>query len=251
MTEHITPNILFGASRDKPAVRQVYGVSGTGKTVFLCESLRKACRSKDFGPKHRFVVFDVKHDGYESLAPPVVSIARAIQQLDKQKISVVHPSMDEADESLDDIIAWMFDMADYDKEFSATLILEESSTFIGSSVGSIPPSVKRFATQGRSKGLTMLLVNQRALSNKWCDTQSSSITMFRMAIPDRKMLLDRWGVRSEEVDDRLKEKKFSFAHFDLESLSLTYYDPIKIPKVKTPIVKNKSRYSGLLRNPFL
>ena len=251
MTEHITPNILFGASRDKPAVRQVYGVSGTGKTVFLCESLRKACRSKDFGPKHRFVVFDVKHDGYESLAPPVASIARAIQQLDKQKISVVHPSMDEADESLDDIIAWMFDMADYDKEFSATLILEESSTFIGSSVGSIPPSVKRFATQGRSKGLTMLLVNQRALSNKWCDTQSSSITMFRMAIPDRKMLLDRWGVRSEEVDDRLKEKKFSFAHFDLESLSLTYYDPIKIPKVRTPIVKNKSRYSGLLRNPFL
>lgn len=251
MTEHITPNILFGASRDKPAVRQVYGVSGTGKTVFLCESLRKACRSKDFGPKHRFLVYDVKHDGYETLAPPVASTARAIQQLDKGKISIVHPSMDEADEGLDDVIAWMFDMADYDKEFSATLILEESSTFIGSSVGSIPPSVKRFATQGRSKGLTLLLVNQRALSNKWCDTQSSSITMFRMAIPDRKMLLDRWGVRSEEVDDKLKEKKFSFAHFDLESLSLTYYDPIKIPKVRTPIIKNKSRYSGLLRNPFL
>ena len=152
---------------------------------------------------------------------------------------------------LDDIISWLFDVADYDPDFSATLILEESSTFIGSSVGSIPPSVKRFATQGRSKGLSLLLVNQRALSNKWADTQSSSITMFRMAIPDRKMLLDRWGVRSEDIDERLKKKKFSFAHFDLEELNLSFYDPIKIPKVRLPVVKEKRRYSGLLRNPFL
>lgn len=251
MSEPLTPSTLFGSKRDKPAVRQVYGVSGTGKTVFLCESLRKACRSKEFTPKHRFVVFDVKMDGYETLAPPVHNVATAIRQLDKQKISVIHPSMEEANEELDDIISWMFDVADYDKEFSATLILEESSTFIGSSVGSIPPSVKRFATQGRSKGLTLLLVNQRALSNKWADTQSSSITMFRMAIPDRKMLLDRWGVKSEDVDIRLKEKKYSFAHFDLESLGLSFYDPIQLPKVRLPVVKEKQRYSGLLRNPFL
>lgn len=251
MSEPLNPETLFGSTRTSPAVRQVYGVSGTGKTVFLCESLRKACRSKKFGPKHRFVVFDVKHDGYETLAPPVSNVATAIQQLDKQKISVIHPSMDEADDALDDIISWLFDVSDYDEDFSATLILEESSTFIGSSVGSIPPSVKRFATQGRSKGLTLLLVNQRALSNKWCDTQSSSITCFRMAIPDRKMLLDRWGIRSEDIDMRLKEKKFSFAHFDLESLSLSYFDPIQLPKLRLPVVKEKSRYSGLLRNPFL
>jgi hypothetical protein len=243
--------VLFGSTRTQPAVRQVYGVSGTGKSVFLCESLRMACRSSGFSPKHRFIVFDIKHDGYESLAPPVSSVARAIQSLDKDKLAVIHPPIEEADEMLDDIISWLFDVADYDPEFSATLILEESSTFIGSSVGSIPPSVKRFATQGRSKGLSLLLVNQRALSNKWADTQSSSITMFRMAIPDRKMLLDRWGVRSEDIDERLKKKKFSFAHFDLEELSLSFYDPIKIPKVRLPVVKEKRRYSGLLRNPFL
>lgn len=250
MTE-LTPSTLFGSTRTAPAVRQVYGVSGTGKSVFLCESLRAACKSKDFGPKHRFVVFDIKHDGYETLAPPVTNVAKAIQQLDKDKISIVHPPIDESFEMLDDIISWMFDVADYDPDFSATLVLEESSTFIGSSVGSIPASVKRFATQGRSKGLSILLVNQRALSNKWADTQSSSITMFRMAIPDRKMLLDRWGVRSEEIDVKLKEKKFSFAHFDLESLDMTYYDPIQLPKIRTPVVKQKRRYSGLLRNPFL
>jgi len=49
----------------------------------------------------------------------------------------------------------------------------------------------------------------------------------------------------------LKKKKFSFAHFDLEELSLSFYDPIKIPKVRLPVVKERRRYSGLLRNPFL
>ena len=193
----------------------------------------------------------MKHEGYESLAPPVPNIPTAIQEMDKQKISVVHPQIEDSFDQLDDIIEWMFDMADYDREFSATLILEESSTFIGSSVGAIPPSIKRFATQGRSKGLTLILVNQRALSNKWADTQTSSITCFRQAIPDRKLLKDRWGICGDTMDEKLKKEKFSFAHLNLETLELEYFKAIKIPKIRNPIVKAKSRYSGLLRNPFL
>jgi len=247
----MNPDELFGSDRTKPAVRQVYGVSGNGKSVFLCEALRNACRSSKFGPKHRFVVFDVKHEGYTTLAPPVPNVASAIQELDKQKISVVHPSIEESFEELDDLIAWMFDTADYDPDFSATLILEESSTFIGSSAGAIPPSIKRFATQGRSKGLTLILVNQRALSNKWADTQTSSITCFRQAIPDRRLLKDRWGICGDTMDEKLKKEKFSFAHLDLETLELKHFGAIKIPKIKRPIVKQKARYSGLLRNPFL
>lgn len=247
----MNPDDLFGSDRTKPAVRQVYGVSGNGKSVFLCEALRNACRSTKFGPKHRFVVFDVKHEGYTTLAPPVPNVATAIQEMDKQKISVIHPSIEESFDELDDVIAWMFDMSDYDPEFSATLILEESSTFIGSSVGAIPPSIKRFATQGRSKGLTLILVNQRALSNKWADTQTSSITCFRQAIPDRKLLKDRWGICGDTMDEKLKKEKFSFAHLDLETLELKHFGAIKIPKMRKPVVKQKARYSGLLRNPFL
>lgn len=241
----MTPEDLFGSDRAKPCVRQIYGVSGTGKSVFLCESLRKAARSPKFGPLHRFVVFDVKHDGYQSLAPPVTSADSAIRGLDRERLAVIHPSMESADAELDDLIAWLFDTAQKVEGFSATLIIEESSTFIGTSIGSIPDSVKRFATQGRSLGLSLILVNQRALTNKWTDTQSSSITCFRLAHPDRDLLKKRWGIDADIMDDRLKERKFSFGHLDLESLDLSYFAPIDVPKNPRPVVERKSRVRRL------
>ena len=249
----LSPSTLLGSNREKPCVQQVFGISGTGKTVFLCETIRQAARSSDFCPKHRFIIFDVKHEGYETLAPPKPTAADALKKIDKEKVLVIHPQMSTALQELNEIIDYLFDTAKLDKEFSATLILEESSTFIGSSVGSIPPSIKQFATQGRSLGLSMLLVNQRALSNKWTDTQSSSITCFRLARPDARMLFDRWGLDAETMDSKLAEKKFSFSHFDLETLSLSYYDPIEIPKVRRPIVATKKprTISSLLKNPFI
>ena len=249
----LSPATLFGANNEKPCVQQVFGISGTGKSVFLCESLRNAARSSDFSPTHRFIIYDVKCEGYETLAPPKENVGQALKNIDKEKVILIHPHMDEALQGLNEIINYLFETAKYDENFSATLIIEESSTFIGSSVGSIPPSIKRFATQGRSLGLSLILVNQRSLSNKWTDTQSSSITCFRLAKPDAKMLFDRWGLRADEMDEKLKEKKFSFAHYDLESLELKYYEPIDIPKVRTPIVKKKKpmKLTSLLRRPFL
>jgi len=213
----------------------------------LAESIRKAARSKDFGPKHRFIVFDVKHDGYETLAPPVTDVGQAIKKMDKDRVVVIHPDMDDAFLELDDLINYLFEVARYDSTFSATLLVEESSTFISGS--SIPASIKRFATQGRSLGLSLLLVNQRALNSRWTDTQSASITCFRLAIPDKRLLNDRWGLLADPMDEKLSEKKFSFAHYDLESLELSYYDPIEIPKTRTPIVKKKKR-TDFFKFPF-
>ena len=93
------------------------------------------------------------------------------------------------------------------------------------------------------------MVNQRALNSRWTDTQSASITCFRLAIPDKKLLLDRWGLLADEMDLKLSEKKFSFSHYDLEGLDLSYYDPIEIPKTRTPIVKKKKR-TDFLKLPF-
>lgn len=253
MSNELSPSTLFGSDETKPAVRQVYGISGQGKTVFLCESLRRAARSADFGPSHRFIVFDVKHDGYETLAPPVASTDRALRNLKRDRLAVIHPDIETARRDLDEVIGWLFDTASLNDDFSATLVIEESSTFIGTSVGSIPDSVKRLATQGRSLNLTMILVNQRALSNKWTDTQSTSITMFRLARPDGRMLYERWGVDAESMDARLKERRFSFAHLDLESPDeLMFYSPIEVPSTKVPVVERKKArgFTSLFRRPF-
>ena len=249
----LSASTLFGSDETKPAVRQVYGISGQGKTVFLCENLRQAARRADFSPLHRFVVFHVRHEGYETLAPPVSTSNRAIRNLKKDRLAVIHPEIETARFELDELIGWMFDAAQMNPDFSATLVLEESSTFIGTSVGSIPQSIKRMATQGRSLNLTLILVNQRALSNKWTDTQSTSITMFRLARPDGRMLFERWGVDSEAMDSRLKERRFSFAHLDLENPDeLSFYSPIEIPSVRTPVVERKKArgITSIFRRPF-
>ena len=77
---------LFGSDRTKPACRQIYGISGTGKTVFLCESIRKAARSRAFSGKHRFIIFDVKADGYQTLAPPVFDSDTAIEKMANDRV---------------------------------------------------------------------------------------------------------------------------------------------------------------------
>ena len=249
----LSSSTLFGSDETRPAGRQVYGISGQGKTVFLRESLRKAARSTDFSPSHRFIIFDVKHEGYESLAPPVLTSERAIRNLKRDRLAVIHPDIETSKRELDEIIGWLFDAAEVNQDFSATIVIEESSTFIGTSVGSIPNSIKRLATQGRSLNLTMILVNQRALSNKWTDTQSSSITMFRLARPDGRMLFERWGVDAESMDKRLKERRFSFAHLDLEEPDeLKFYAPIDIPSNPKPVVEKKKPrgITSLFRRPF-
>ena len=92
----------------------------------------------------------------------------------------------------------------------------------------------------------MLIVNQRALSNKWVDSQAQGMTIFRLPLPDAEMLKKRWGLDFQEIDAHLKETKFSFAYYDLESLDLDYYRPITIPDLRIPIVMpKKSSWSKL------
>jgi hypothetical protein len=64
------------------------------------------------------------------------------------------------------------------------------------------------------------------------------------------MLNDRWGIDAHAVDERLKQVKFSFAHFDLETTDLNYYQPIDVPEIRRPVVKPKRRFTSLFRNPF-
>jgi hypothetical protein len=243
----MTPSMLFGSDRTKPCVRQIFGVSGSGKTYMTAQMLNATKSDPNFGPLWRGIVFDVKHEGYADLVETVdTTTDEAISTiLDENRIAVVHADIETAQSELDSMIEWLFDTAQRLPDFSATLILEESSTFITPT--KVPDSIKRMATQGRSLGLSLILANQRALSNKWTDTQSTSITMFRLAIPDRKLLHDRWGIKADELDQKLAEKKFSFAHYDLEDLSLKYFSPIEAKPIKKPRSKKKKSLTARYR----
>ena len=245
------PSILLGANKETPCVRQIYGVSGSGKTYFLSRMIRAAAKDKAFPPMWRFIIFDVKHEGYSGLVEkPFSNTADAVKSLKDNRVAVIHPPIEYSQQELDALINWMFETSMRVEDFGATLILEESSTFIRSTVGGIPSSIKRLATQGRSLGLSMILANQRALSNKWTDTQSSSITMFRLAVPDGEMMKKRWGLDNTAIDLKLSERQFSFAHYDLIDLSLSYFSPLDAPqptkdKPLPPLKKKKPPYPKL------
>lgn len=67
------------------------------------------------------------------------------------------------------------------------------------------------------------------------------------------MLYERWGVDAESMDARLKERRFSFAHLDLESPDeLMFYSPIEVPSTKVPVVERKKArgFTSLFRRPF-
>ena len=222
---------FFGSDTTKPCTRMVFGISGSGKSVFLKEMLKQASRSTSYDKMKRFIVFDVKHEsGYAELLPkkqkPCTCMDSFTKQIEKSRIVVVHPPLRSADEFLSNVIEFMFHTAQRVNDFAATLVLEESSTFVTSH--NIPTNVKRLATQGRSLRLSLIAVNQRALQNKWLDSQSQSITMWRLARPDSELLKRRWGLCPDSTEAKLAEKKFSFAHFDLETLNLDYYEPIEM-----------------------
>ena len=241
----ISPAELLGANKTRPCVRQVFGVSGSGKTFFLNRVIAAAEKDGAFGPLHRFIVVDVKHDGYSDLVEELDGTGdEAIDRIQKNRTSVVHADIEYAQEDIDVIINYLFSTAQRVADFTATLVIEESSTFITPT--RVPASIKRLATQGRSLGLSLNLANQRALSSKWTDTQSTSLTLFRLAIPDRKLLKDRWGLDADALDEKLSAKKFSFAHYDLENLGLRFFEPI--PEKKP--AKGRKRKAGRIGHKF-
>jgi len=230
----LTPAILFGSKNTSPAVTQTVGVSGTGKSFFLNRML-KATRVKDMGPLWRGVVFDIKHDGYADLVEGekkfgvCTTYAQFVKSIKDNKITVIHPEIGESYDFLDEVIEHLFSLARRIEGFTATLVLEESNTYIGTHASAIPMQIKRLATQGRSLNLSLVLANQRSLSNKWTDTQSQRLILFRTAIPDHEMLKKKWGVCGVTLDKKLSEKKFSFAEFNLETLEVQFYEPIPGP----------------------
>lgn len=224
----LTPSEFLGSNHSKPAVRQVYGISGSGKTTWLNEMIGRGSTSSELDPKFRVVVFDVKHDGYEGVGEVVYDWRGYSKSMNKNRVTVVHPDIDDAQDFLDDIIDDLFSKSERIDGFGATLVIEESSTYIRSTPNGVPRSIKRMATQGRSRGLSLVLVNQRALSSKWVDTQTSIIVAFILPQPDLRLVEDRWGFPAYDINDRLREEKFSFAVYDLESLGIDFYKPLQI-----------------------
>mgnify|MGYP003140346235 CR=1 FL=1 len=220
----LNPSDFLGGDRKRPAVRQIFGVSGSGKTTLLETWGRQAVKSKEFPKNWRLIVIDVKAEDYGSIAEPIYDLEAAMKSINENRATVYYPGVHDAEDNVETLIDYLFHLSDQQKDFQATMILEESSTYI--TAHTVPPMIKRMAVQGRSKGLALILANQRMMNNKWLDTQTAHLLAFQCPIPDRKMIKDRWGLNGDQISERLAQLPFSFAHFDFNTLQLRYYAPV-------------------------
>ena len=62
--------------------------------------------------------------------------------------------------------------------------------------------------------------------------------IFRMLPVDADNLTKRWGVDFVQADQTIREKEYSFIHFDLESAKISPINPVPLPK---KIPRKKSR----------
>jgi hypothetical protein len=236
---NLDPYEFFHGDLKRPAVRQVFGTSGTGKTTLLEQWSSEAVRSRKFPKNWRLLIVDVKADDYSSIVEPITDLDEVMKSLNENRITLFYPGVHTALEDVEQLVDYLFYLADNQEDFSATMILEESSTYITAHV--VPPQLKRMAVQGRSKGLTIVLANQRMMNNLWIDTQTAHMVAFQSAIPDHALVKKRWGIDGDAMSKRLAERPFSWSHFDFNSLDLKFYAPLELQPITRIDPKRNSR----------
>jgi len=228
------------------------GTSGSGKTTAVISTLRQAILSESFGEFHRFVIVDpkVQRGDYDLLADPVMSLGAALGSMQKERVTLYWPDYQEFDQStleadISAMVDEMFELSKSKDEPTFTFILDEASIVI--SPTRVPPSLKRLSVQGRAKGILPHFISQRPLTNRWLDANLSRVMLFRMLPVDADNLTKRWGVDFVSADERIREKPYSFIHFDLENASLRNMNPVPLPKrlkrPKSRFQKWKERFS--------
>ena len=228
------------------------GTSGSGKTTAVISTLRQAILSDSFGEFHRFVIIDpkVQRGDYDLLAEPLHSLEEALGSMQKERVTLYWPDYPEFDQAtleadISTMVDEMFDLSKSKDEPTFTFILDEASVVI--SPTRVPPSLKRLSVQGRAKGFLPHFISQRPLTNRWLDANLSRVMLFRMLPVDADNLTKRWGVDFVAADERIREKPYSFIHFDLEKASIQNMNPVPLPKKlkrpKTRFQKWKEQFS--------
>ena len=229
----------------------ISGQAGSGKTYLTEKVLKSAINDPAFGPEHRFILIDPKHEAFKgiktvkSMAPSWVE--RIITRLRsgelrlegltptfkwnsakfrRSRAILIYPDVEELDFVLHTIINDLFKQSEAPKsKFSATLILDESTMVIGPH--SIHPAVKRLATQGRSRMIRGVFISQRPISNRWLDGQVSEFVTFDPGMPqDADLLKRRWGINLDQFGPALSAKRYSWLRVQWPGPTYSVMEPI-------------------------
>jgi len=213
----------------------VAGTSGSGKTTGIIALLRQAILSPKFDENFRFVIIDpkIQKGDYDLLADPVRTTHEAIESIQKNRTTVYWPDYPEFDQKtlqkdISILLDYIFHASDLNPEVSFTVVIDEASVLITPT--QIPSALKRLSVQGRAKRILPIYISQRPLTNRWLDSNVSRILLWRMLPVDSDNLSKRFGIDFDTFNERIADRPYSFAIFNLETAKLRTVAPVELPK---------------------
>jgi DNA helicase HerA-like ATPase len=219
----------------------ISGTSGSGKTTAIISMLRDSILNKNFDENYRFVIIDpkVQPGDYDKLVEPTTDIDSVLSSIFDNRTTLYWPDYSEFNQKqleidVSKIVDYLFDLMQENPKMRTTLVIDEASILISSN--QISDSLKRLTVQGRAKGIRPIYISQRPLTNRWIDSNISSVVLFRMVPVDADNLTKRWGIDFQKVSEDISSKEYSFVVFDMEKIKTRLVNPVDLPK---PIPRKK------------
>ena len=209
-----------------------WGQAGSGKTVFFQTTLDKFLK-KNTNEKLRVVVIAPKAEDWD-LGKKRTKIVFNLDQLSKSisenRMSVLYPSIEGLEETVDEAINIVFDFQASNPDSSFVIVIDDSQIFL-SSRRAASDAMKRLALTGRSRRIKGVFIAHNVVFSRDLEGQVDLLVGFSSPNPiqDRSSI-ERFNFDPSEFREPLRQRPYSFVWFDTRDGD---------PKLMAPIEYNE------------
>ena len=208
---------------------QIVGRPGSGKSYFLKHTITEFLkRNKD--PNYRMIYVCPKHEMLlsDKKEHQPIGVDKLEKHLRKNRFACVYPDIDYIDAEADYIIDLTFAIEKSNPDFSATIIIDDSQTFIESRK-STTTSFRRLALTGRSRGIRYVAVAHSIIYQKDLEGSTSYIIMFNLPFKQHwSDSIKRYGFDPQPYVEQLGSTPYSYVWFDVTTTKATLHQPLDL-----------------------
>ena len=208
----------------------IWGQAGSGKTVFIEQTIKQFLfNNKD--PMLRIIYISPKNEGFEWTKNIQYNLDGVFKGIKKNRVVAYYPHIEDLEESVDELINMTFDLQASNPDSKFTIIIDDSQIFL-SSRRSASPAHKRLALTGRSRNIKGIYVAHNIVFARELESQVDVLVGFNNPNPIHyRSAIERFDFDPEPFADKIREKKYSFVWFDIQTGSPKLMNPIEIKKI--------------------
>jgi Cdc6-like AAA superfamily ATPase len=193
-----------------------WGQAGSGKTVFFQTTLDKFLK-KNKNEKLRVVVIAPKSEDWD-LGKKRTQIVYNLESLERSiaenRMTVLYPSIDGLEDTVDEAINMTFDYQQANPESSFIVIIDDAQIFL-SSRRAASDALKRLALTGRSRRIKGVFIAHNVVFSRDLEGQVDLLVGFSSPNPIQdRASIERFNFDPEPFREPLRIRPFSFVWFD-------------------------------------